>query len=56
MGMKVRDEWTVPLCATHRRLLHGAGNEEDWWANQNIDPIVLAEQLWRDTRGIQAAE
>jgi len=56
MGMKVSDEWTVPLCATHHRLLHGAGNEEDWWAHQKINPIVVSEQLWRDSRGMQAAE
>ena len=44
MGMKVSDEGTVPLCATHHRLLHGTANEEDWWASQNIDPIVVAKQ------------
>ena len=56
MGMKVGDEWVVPLCFTHHRLLHEAGNEADWWAKQRIDPLEVAERLWRDSRGIQAAE
>jgi hypothetical protein len=56
MGMKVSDEWTVPLCATHHRLLHGAGNEKDWWASQKVDPIVTAERLWHASHGRQAAE
>ena len=56
MGMKVGDECSVPLCFTHHRLLHEAGNEADWWAKQRVDPLKIAERLWRDSRGIQAAE
>jgi DNA recombination protein Rad52 len=56
MGMKVGDEWAVPLCFTHHRLLHEAGNEAEWWAKHRLNPLKSAERLWRDSRGIQAAE
>ncbi len=56
MGIKVGDEWTVPLCLTHHRALHDAGNEADWWAKHRLDPLKSAAELWRDSRGIQAAE
>jgi DNA recombination protein Rad52 len=56
MGMKVGDEWAVPLCFTHHRLLHEAGNEADWWAKHRLYPLKSAERLWRDSRGLQAAE
>ncbi len=48
MGRKVSDEWTVPLCATHHRALHTVGDEEKWWKERQIDPIIHAEQLWRE--------
>ena len=48
MGRKVSDEWTVPLCATHHRALHSVGDEEKWWKERQVDPIALAEQLWRE--------
>ncbi len=50
MGRKVSDEWTVPLCATHHRALHTVGDEEKWWKERQIDPIALAERLWRQSR------
>ena len=30
LGMKVSDEFTVPLCRGHHRQLHQAGNEITW--------------------------
>ncbi len=51
LSTKPSDEWVVPLCATHHRALHDAGDEEGWWAGQKVDPIVEAERLWRETRG-----
>ncbi len=48
MSRKVSDEWTVPLCATHHRALHSVGNEEKWWKERQVDPIILAKQLWRE--------
>jgi hypothetical protein len=45
MGRKVSDEWTVPLCASHHRALHTVGDEERWWKERQVDPIIHAEQL-----------
>lgn len=46
LGMKVSDEFTVPLCREHHRQLHQAGNELAWWHNQNIKPLPIAKSLW----------
>ena len=40
------DEFTVPLCRAHHQALHGHGNEKAWWANQQISPLPIAEELW----------
>jgi hypothetical protein len=50
LGSKVSDEWTVPLCFTHHRALHDAGNEELWWQVHAVDAKAEAERLWRQTR------
>ncbi len=54
MGRKVSDEWTVPLCATHHRALHSVGDEARWWKERQVDPVIHAEQLWRENRGEEA--
>ncbi len=51
MGRKVSDEWTVPLCASHHRALHTVGDEDKWWKERGINPIIHAEQLWRESWG-----
>jgi hypothetical protein len=50
-GRALSDEWTVPLCAAHHRALHTVGDEEKWWNERQVDPIIHAEQLWRERRG-----
>jgi len=50
MGLKVSDEFTVPLCRTHHRELHQAGNEVSWWETRNIRPLEIAERLWTESR------
>ncbi len=50
LGRKVSDEWTVPLCVTHHRAVHGVGNEKQWWTEKGIDPIAHAVRLWWDTK------
>ncbi len=45
MGRKVSDEYTVPLCSLHHRLLDQTGNEIAWWECQKIDPMVVAAEL-----------
>ena len=49
IGLKVSDEFTVPLCRTHHRQLHQTGNEVAWWEKMNIEPLKIAEQLWQQT-------
>jgi Rad52/22 family double-strand break repair protein len=46
LGLKVSDEFTVPLCRGHHRELHQAGNELAWWKPLNIDPLAIAKGLW----------
>lgn len=50
LGMKVSDEFTVPLCREHHRQLHHAGNELAWWHNLSIKPLPIAEGLWAESR------
>ncbi|WBL80350.1 ERF family protein [Bradyrhizobium xenonodulans] len=46
LGRKVSDEFTVPLCRTHHHELHRQGNERAWWANLQISPLPIAQELW----------
>jgi hypothetical protein len=50
LGRKVSDEWTVPICVTHHRAVHGVGNEKQWWTEKGIDPIAHAVRLWWNTK------
>jgi hypothetical protein len=49
LGMKVSDEFTVPLCRGHHRQLHQAGNEVAWWDDRKINALVVAKDLWEQT-------
>ena len=49
IGLKVSDEFTVPLCRGHHRQLHQAGNELAWWKNIQIDALAIAKDLWKQT-------
>jgi hypothetical protein len=55
LGMKVSDEFTVPLCRGHHRQLHQAGNEPTWWESLSIEPLSVAKGLWEQTRPKSAA-
>ena len=48
LGRKVSDEFTVPLCATHHHELHMRGNEKEWWIEKNLEPLSVAEELWKE--------
>jgi hypothetical protein len=48
-GLKVSDEFTVPLCRGHHRELHRAANEPRWWARLGIDVVAVAHKLWAET-------
>ena len=47
------DEFTVPLCAIHHRENHTTGDERRWWQERKIDPLVVAQELWKATTGIK---
>ena len=46
IGMKVSDEFTVPLCRGHHRELHQTGNEPAWWERHKINALEAARGLW----------
>jgi hypothetical protein len=54
LGVKVSDEFTVPLCRSHHRQLHQAGNEVAWWGNLKIDALGVARRFWEQTHPDQA--
>jgi hypothetical protein len=53
MGLKVSDEFTVPLCRTHHRDNHSSGDEVAWWERRAIDPVATSRMLWVSTRRIE---
>jgi DNA recombination protein Rad52 len=50
LGIKVSDEFTVPLCATHHHQLHNTTKEREWWQEREIDPLIVASVLWRESQ------
>jgi len=46
-GLKVSDEFTVPLCAIHHHHIHTTGKEQEWWLERNIDPLKVSRELWQ---------
>jgi hypothetical protein len=50
LGRKASDEFAVPLCRSHHRAVHRAGDEQGWWKAAGIDPVKVARQLWQQTR------
>jgi ERF superfamily len=52
MGLKVSDEFTVPLCRVHHRDLHSVGDELAWWERRAIEPLATSRMLWISTRRV----
>jgi len=50
IGLKVSDEFTVPLCRDHHKQLHRAGNEIAWWHDLHVKPLEIAKKLWGESR------
>jgi hypothetical protein len=55
LGLKVSDEFTVPLCRGHHREAHRSGIETLWWKTIGIDPISSAHKLWSETRLVRTS-
>ena len=55
LSLKVSDEFTVPLCATHHQQMHTTLKEFEWWQERNIDPLKVASELWSCTPTRRAA-
>ncbi len=54
MGLKISDEFIVPLCRTHHREIHRYGDEAAWWTKRDLDPLIAASNLWRQTHPLPA--
>ena len=52
-GLKVSDEFTVPLCAIHHTENHATGDERRWWQDHKTDPLAVADRLWRRTHPVK---
>jgi hypothetical protein len=50
LSLKVSDEFTVPLCATHHHHIHTTGKEKEWWQERKINPLKVASGLWQTSR------
>ena len=57
LGLKMSDEFTVPLCAIHHSENHATGDERPWWQERKIDPLAVAAELWtnRNEKGSSVA-
>jgi hypothetical protein len=55
LGLKVSDEFTVPLCRGHHPEVYRRGDEAGWWKNAGVDPTVNARVLWLQTHPLPAA-
>ena len=53
LGLKVSDEFTVPLCAIHHTENHATGDERKWWSDRKIDPLAVAQELWKSTTRLE---
>ena len=56
LGLKVSDDFTVPVCAIHHNHVHTLGKEQERWQKQNIDPLKVARALWQERQEQHPAE
>jgi hypothetical protein len=55
-GLKVSNEFTVPLCVTHRHNIYTTRKERKWWQQRNLDPLKVADALGAVERDSSAPE
>ena len=49
-GLRAGDQWSVPLCPQHHRMLHDDGNERRFFENRNQhDYLDYAQRLAHDS-------
>jgi len=48
LGAKPGDEWTIPMCRYHHTAQH-KGSETGFWKNLGLDPLPIAQDLFRHT-------
>ena len=54
MGLKVSDEFTVPLCNAHHDFIHKTGDERSWWARHGVlEPLKVADKLWAASHALE---
>jgi hypothetical protein len=53
LGRKTSDEFVVPLCRSHHRQNHQTGDELSWWRATGAEPMKVAQELWKLSRGIR---
>ena len=54
MGLKVSDEFTVPLCNAHHDSVHKTGDERAWWARHGVlEPLKVADKLWAASHALE---
>ena len=56
IGEKPDDQWVVPLSQKVHREQHDFGDEELWWREKGIDPVLIALALWRASGDEQAGK
>jgi hypothetical protein len=50
-GMKVGDNWTIPLCHQHHEGVHHYGNEKAHWARVGVDVMKWAKENYDEYLG-----
>jgi hypothetical protein len=51
MGLRSEDRWALPMAHDEHMELEriGSRNEEAWFRERGVDPLILAADLWKAT-------
>jgi hypothetical protein len=53
LGLKVSDEFAVPLCRGHHREVHRFSDDPRWWTIAGLEPLPVARKLWAKTQQLE---
>lgn len=56
MAEKPSDCWVIPLAHAVHMSQHAAGDERKWWADEGINPLIVAALLFAHSGDIEAGE